>query len=199
MLKTEQSLSCTHSCSLCSCSASPSRQSGSQVIYRVSCPRPQPLGHGAAAGGLWHAQLCLTRRLAHSGCTDVPFLYGEEEAEKEIKITVRKLTPDACTAFHTVAGWVYWACTNITKLYKSMYVMLLNVLNIWTTPAVGTHFRISTDLIDSFIALENVCGFKSPHASISEHWVALESCGATDYCISVFRVLSSQKLYIHRK
>lgn len=46
------------------------------------------------------------------------------------------------------------------------YVLECNVL---TTLDIGTDLRISTGHTAIFIVLENVCGFKSPQASISEH------------------------------
>lgn len=54
---------------------------------------------------------------------------------------------------------------NFMKKY-ACYVLECNVL---TTLDIGTDLRISTGHTAIFIVLENVCGFKSPQASISEH------------------------------
>ena len=137
--------------------------------YLVSCPFPWLSGHGVILGGFWYAQLRLTRRLARSVCTDVPFQYGEEEAEKKLKLL-----------------WGSWLqkFALLSILYKDEYIghsgMPLNFMkkyvcdvlkcNILTTLAIGTDLRIRTVHTAIFIVLENVRGFKSPQVSISEHW-----------------------------
>lgn len=133
----------------------------------MSCPLPWLSGHRVILGGSWHAQLRLTKRLAHSACTDVPFQYGEGEAERYWndceKADCRSLH---CFPYCTKVGRLgiqecLWSSQKL-----SLYALECDML---ATLAVGTDLRFSPGHTVIFMGLENVCAFKSPQASTSEH------------------------------
>lgn len=132
-----------------------------RLDYRVSCLFPRRGGRGVILGGFWCAQLCLTRRLARSVCTDVPFQYVEEEAEEKKKF---KLLWESWLQKFILLSIVYknkyiGHYGENSQLYgKIMYVIECNMLN---TLAFGTSFRISSGHVVIFIVWENGRGLNA--------------------------------------
>lgn len=163
--------------------------------YRVSCLCPWRGGRGVILGGFWCAQLCLTRRLACSACTDVPFQYVEEEAEEKKKF---KLLWESWLQKLILLSIVYknkyiGHYGENSQLYgKIMYVIECNMLN---TLAFGTSFRISSGHVVIFIVWENGRGFKCPQG---QYFRALTGSIGNLQCQQLleisFRAVSSHKL-----